>query len=101
MPRELQVLRPGQGPAAAPPAPDVSEDFYDLTEDDLRAISLGAAWGAAASAGGGGVMQTAAMRELTRLQVRMTPSPTAQTLPPPTPEMTPRPTDQTSRVLPT
>ena len=63
IPRELRVLRPGEGLAAPPPQADVSDDFYELTADDLQSISLG----------GGGTepkpaLQTAAMRELSRLQ---------------------------------
>ena len=45
VPRKLLILRPGEGKAKAPPMPDVTDDFYDVHEDDLRAISLGAAAG--------------------------------------------------------
>jgi len=65
VPRKLLILRPGEGKAKAPPMPDVTDDFYDVHEDDLRAISLGAAAGGQPNAP---VMQTAAMRELTKLQ---------------------------------
>ena len=74
VPRRLSVLRPGEGKAAAPPLPGVTDDFYELNEDDLRAITLAAGLGGGGgSAGGGGngnapAMQTAAMRELSKLK---------------------------------
>lgn len=68
LPRELVILRPGEGLVAPQPPVDLPEDFYELTEADLRGINLGGA--AAGSGGGAGVpaMQTAAMRELDRLK---------------------------------
>ena len=71
VPRKLVVLRPGAGLAAAAPVADVTDDFFELTESDLHSISLAsgtsAAGGTAAPA-----MQTAAMRELARLQAMRT-----------------------------
>jgi len=64
VPRRLVVLRPGEGLAAAPPTPDLSDEFFELHEDDLRAISLASA-GAQVSQP---QIQTAAMRELAKLQ---------------------------------
>ena len=66
VPRKLAVMRPGVGRAVNPPVPDVSDEFYDLGEDDLRGITL--AGGGGANHGGRGVMQTAAMRELEKLK---------------------------------
>jgi hypothetical protein len=66
MARGLKVLRPGEGLAAAPPPIDVTDDFYELTEDDLRGISL--VGGGAAKSSAAPTMQTAAMRELAKLQ---------------------------------
>ena len=65
MPRQLQLLHPtlrAAPPAAAAEEPD---DFYELTEHDLRRLALTAR---SPTASAGGVMQTAAMRELERLQ---------------------------------
>jgi hypothetical protein len=62
VPRTLRLLRPGE--AARPPAEELPDDFYELTEADLHGFSIGA------GAGGGkpAELQTAAMRELSRLK---------------------------------
>jgi len=63
VPRQLQLLHPTQR-SAAPAAAEEPDDFYELTEHDLRQLALTSRPAAAAA----GVMQTAAMRELERLQ---------------------------------
>ena len=61
VPRQLQLLRPTQR-SAPPTAAEEPDDFYELTEHDLRQLAL------TSRPAAGGVMQTAAMRELERLQ---------------------------------
>lgn len=57
--RELAVLRPGQ---SAPPS-ELADDFFELTEHDLPAMAL-----SAGPQSNTEQLQTAAMRELSRLQ---------------------------------
>ena len=66
--RQMQLLYVDTAEHSAPPRPpeELPDDFYELTESDLRGMSL-------SSGGGGGdgrqpVMQTAAMKELGRLK---------------------------------
>ena len=64
VPRELAVLRPGAGAAKPPLLEEVPDDFYELTESDVRGMSLG-------GGGGGGPaapLKTRAMRELAKLE---------------------------------
>ena len=56
-------MRPGEGAAAPPPAEELADDFFELTESDLRGISLGGG-----AQGAGAAMQTKAMRELKALE---------------------------------
>ena len=62
VPRQLQLLHPTL--RTAPPAAAVPDDFYELTEHDLRQLALTSRGPAAPGSG----MQTAAMRELERLK---------------------------------
>ena len=59
VPRQLAVLRPGQ----SVPPPEEDDDFFEVTEGDLKAMAL-----SPAPPGGAQPLQTAAMRELSRLQ---------------------------------
>ena len=70
--RHLQLLRPTDRAAPLPAAEEeLGDDFYELTEEDLKKLALTAGAGGA-DARGGGPLQTAAMRELARLsQVRI------------------------------
>ena len=60
VPRQMQLLPPSDRPAAIPELP---EDFFELTEADMRSMAI-VSQGVATNA----PMQTAAMRELQRLQ---------------------------------
>ena len=68
VPRQLLVLRPGEGVAAPPPElkEELPEDYFELTANDVSAMSLAGAPGGAARYGA--AMQTKAMRELRQLE---------------------------------
>ncbi|KAL1524286.1 hypothetical protein AB1Y20_019189 [Prymnesium parvum] len=57
VPRQLVVLRPGE----RPPAAEVDDDFFEVTQGDLHGMAI-------SSDGEPAAMQTAAMRELAALQ---------------------------------
>ena len=60
-------MRPLEGLAAAPALPEVGDDFYELNEDDL-AVALSLGRGSGSGAGAEPQLQTAAMRELSKLK---------------------------------
>ena len=68
VPRQLLVLRPGEGVAAPPPElkEELPDDYFELTANDVSAMSLAGAPGGAARYGA--AMQTKAMRELRQLE---------------------------------
>ena len=69
VPRQLLVLRPGEGVAAPPPElrEELPEDYFELTANDVNAMSLAGAPGGGAARSGAS-MQTKAMRELRQLE---------------------------------
>ena len=69
VPRQLLVLRPGEGVAAPPPElrEELPEDYFELTANDVSAMSLAGAPGGGAARSGAS-MQTKAMRELRQLE---------------------------------